>query len=57
MAEHYALGSDEGLFPTVKLDLLSSYEHNGEKYTDLTLTAEAYEKLKEHFRKVLSEDK
>jgi hypothetical protein len=57
MAEHYALGSDEGLFPTVKLGLLSSYEHNGENYTDLTLTAEAYEKLKEHFRKVLSEGK
>lgn len=55
MADLYALGSDEGLFPTVKLICLSSYQDgNGNQFTDFTLEADEYEILKEHFRQVLS---
>jgi hypothetical protein len=57
MADLFALGSDEGLFPTVKLICLSSYQDaNGNQFTDLTLDKQDYEILKEHFRQVLAEE-
>lgn len=57
MSDLYALGSDEGLFPTVKLICLSSYQDgNGNQFTDFTLDEKEYEILKEHFRQVLAEE-
>lgn len=57
MADLYALGSDEGLFPTINLICLSSYcDGNGNQFTDFTLNEKEYEILKEHFRQVLAEE-
>lgn len=56
MAEVFTFGSDEGLFPQVELQCLSHYQADGTDYVDLTLSTEAYEKLKEHFCRVLAEE-
>ncbi|WP_311060718.1 hypothetical protein [Pseudomonas aeruginosa] len=49
MTTKYALGSDEGLIPTVDLESLSSYLVDGQEYVDLCLTEAGYERLKQHF--------
>lgn len=49
MTTKYALGSDEGLIPTVDLESLSSYLVDGREYVDFCLTEAGYEQLKQHF--------
>ncbi|WP_430316997.1 hypothetical protein [Pseudomonas sp. p1(2021b)] len=49
MTTKYALGSDEGLIPTLSLELLSVYLVDGQECVDLCLTESGYEELKQHF--------
>lgn len=51
----YALGCDDGLIPSVAIELLSSYPVNDAMAMDFCLTPDGYESLKLHFFKMFKD--